>query len=373
MKSASLVALTCTLVVACASSGSDTVTFADPPRPARDASTADASVVVVGASDGGRTDATTADANCVGVESTATVVKRPIDFIILPDESGSMGTTRDAVANAMQREVKNALDAAGIDYKVIWHGSWPLASLAGKVTYNNVALGSGNGTMFKPVLDTFDAWSPALRANALKVFVQFTDGTSGIGGAITGYSGSFDDVLLAKSPTLFGTASARKFSHHVFIGVREKPTAADPWLPSEAVVGVSCGTNYVAASPLENLAKRNEGFRFPLCRPDLFAGVFDRIARTAIQGATLPCELVIPPPPSGSSIAFNTVALKFKAGDGTERVFLRARNESECAADRFLLDEATRRITLCAAACTAAKADPRATLTVLSGCDPKVY
>ncbi|HRI67290.1 MAG TPA: hypothetical protein PK156_23765 [Polyangium sp.] len=313
------------------------------------------------------------DASCVGVESKATIVKKPIDFIVLPDESASMGDTRDAVANAMQTEVKNALDAAGIDYQVIWHGQWPLPGLMGKVIYNNVALGSGNSAMFTPVLDSFNSWSPAVRSDALKVFVQFTDATSGDGGSIAGYSGMFDDVILGLSPTLFGTTDARKFSHHVFIGISEKSTATDPWFPMEPVVGVTCGGNYSAAPPLEELARRNAGFRFPLCRPELFAGVFDRIAKTAIEGASVPCELVIPEPPAGETIDFTTVAVRYKAGDGTEKVFLRAKDETECAADRFLLDEASRRVTLCTAACGVVKVDPMATLTVLSGCDPILY
>jgi hypothetical protein len=310
---------------------------------------------------------------CVALESRATIVKRPIDFIVLPDESGSMGTTRDAVANAMQGEVKRALEGAGIDYKVVWHGAWPLPQLAGKVTYNRVALGSGPSVMFKPVLDTFAAWSPALRPDALKVFVQFTDATSGDGGTIQGYAGSFDDALLQKSAALFGTSAARKFTHHAFIGIAERATASEPWAPGDAPVVRSCNAAYSAARPLEELARRNGGFRFPLCRPDLFAGVFDRIARTAIAAATVPCELVLPPPPPGEVLDFSTVAVRFKAGDGTERVLLRARDASACAPDRFLLDEAARRVTLCTDACTTVKADARATLTVLSGCDPKVY
>jgi hypothetical protein len=311
--------------------------------------------------------------SCVAVESRATVVKRPIDFIVLPDESGSMGRTRDAVANAMQGEVRRALEAAGIDYKVVWHGAWPLPQLAGKVTYNNVALGSGSSVMFKPVLDTFAAWSPALRADALKVFVQFTDATSGDGGSIQGYPGSFDDALLQKSPALFGTSAIRKFTHHAFIGITEKSPASEPWAPSDVPVARSCNASYSAARPLEELARRSGGYRFPLCRPDLFAGVFDRIARTAIAAATVPCELVLPPPPPGEALDFSTVAVRYKAGDGTERVLLRARDASGCAPDRFLLDEGARRVTLCADACTSVKADSRGTLSVLSGCDPKVY
>jgi hypothetical protein len=102
-----------------------------------------------GGFDVGSMESTPVDTNCAAVESKAMIVKRPIDFIVLPDESPSMGTTRDAIANAMQDQVKKALDAAGIDYHVVWHGSWPLPALAGKLTYNKVGLGSGDDGMFR--------------------------------------------------------------------------------------------------------------------------------------------------------------------------------------------------------------------------------
>ena len=323
--------------------------------------------------DVGTDDSASKDSACVAVENKATVVKRPIDFIVLPDESGSMGSTRDAVADAMQSQVRKALEAAAIDYKVIWHGAWPLPALAGKVTYNKVLLGSGDDVMFKPVLDSFAAWSPALRPDAMKVFVQFTDATSGDGGSINGYTGAFDDVILSKAPALFGTSAARKFSHHVFVGVAENKPATTPYLPTDPVVGSTCGGGYSNPKPLEELARRNAGFRFPLCRPDLFGGVFASIAKGAIEAASVPCELLVPEPPAGTKLDFATVAVRFKSGGGKEEVFFRAKDSSECADNRFLLDEATRRVSLCPAACARVKADAAATLTVLSGCDPKIY
>jgi hypothetical protein len=323
--------------------------------------------------DVGTTDGSTGDASCVAVEKKATVVKRPIDFIVMPDESASMGETRDAVANAMQNEVRKALEAAGSDYKVIWHGSWPLPMLAGKVTYNKVGLGSGDGAMFTPVLDTFDAWSPALRADALKVFVHFTDATSGDGGTISGYSGAFDDAIMAKSATLFGTSAARKFTYHAFVGLPVNTPADKPYEPTDPVLTGSCSGSYVNPAPLQELARRNGGYRFPLCRHDLFAGVFDRIAKAAIEGAVLPCEFLVPEPPAGEKLDLSTIALRYKDGTGKEEVFLRAKSAAECANNRFLFDEAARRVTLCPEACTRVKADAKGTITLLSGCDPKIY
>jgi len=313
------------------------------------------------------------DSACVAVEKKATIVKRPIDFIVLPDESSSMGGTRDAVANAMQNQVRKALEAAAADYKVIWHGSWPLPALAGKVTYNKIGLGSGDAGMFKPVLDTFATWSPALRADSLKVFVHFTDAGSGTGATITGYSGAFDDVLLAKSPTLFGTTTARKFTYHAFVGLPVKTPPDQPYLPTDPVVTGTCSSAFRNPAPLQELARRNAGYRFPLCRSDLFGGVFDRIAKSAIEGAVLPCEIEVPEPTTGEKLDLSTVALRFTDGAGKEEVFLRAKDASECASNRFLFDETTRRVTLCPDACARVKADAKGTVTVLSGCDPKIY
>lgn len=305
------------------------------------------------------------------VEAMGTVIKRPIDFIILPDESASMGSARDAVANAMQTTFRTTMETAGIDYHVIWHGAWPLPMLAGHLTYNMLALGSGDDVMFAPVLDSYDAWSTAVRPDAIKVVVHFTDATSGTGAAITGYTGTFDEVLFARDPALWGTAAAPLFSYNAFVGLTENTPPDLPYLPGDPIVTGTCSKSFVDPVELQEMAQRTGGLRFPLCRDDLFDAVFLRMASSAVARASVPCELVLPPPPAGSTRDDATVAVRYRSGAGGTEVFLRSASTAECTDTGFLL--VGDHVTLCPAACARVSADDMATLTVLSGCDPALY
>ena len=116
-----------------------------------------------------------------------TTVRLPIDVIVLAAESAAMGPARDAVRDAMDTTFRTAMETEGIDYRVLWMGRTTLPSLmaAGRITnFPGVALGSGDGAMFRPVLDVYDTWAPTLRPDAIKVFVHFTDATSGTGASI---------------------------------------------------------------------------------------------------------------------------------------------------------------------------------------------
>lgn len=306
------------------------------------------------------------------VEAMGATVRRPIDVIVLPDESASMGGARDAVANAMETVFRTTMESAGIDYHVIWHGSWPLPMLAGHLTYNALALGSGDSAMFTPVLDSYDAWSSAVRPEAIKVFVHFTDATSGTGATITGYTGTFDEVLVARDPALWGTAAAPLFTYNAFIGLTENVPPEMPYLPSDPLVVGSCSDEiFINSSALQEMAQRTGGLRFPLCRDDLFSAVFQRIAESAVARATVPCELILPAPPVGTTIDESTVAVRYRTGAGGEEVFLRSASAAECTDTGFLL--AGDHVTLCPAACARVEADDTATLSVLSGCDPLLY
>lgn len=318
-----------------------------------------------------RVDADNPDLVCSGVEAMGMTVKRPIDVIVVPDESASMGPARDAVANAMETIFRTTMETAGIDYHVIWHGATPLPMLGTHVTYNVVGLGSGDGAMFTPVLDTYDAWAGAVRPDAVKVFVHFTDATSGTGAAISGYAGTFDEVLFARDPALWGSAAAPLFSYNAFVGLTENAPPELPYLPADPLVAGSCSGSFVNPDALQEMARRTGGLRFPLCRYDLFDAVFQRIAESAVARAAVPCELVLPPPMGGMTIDESTVAVRYRSGAGGEEVFLRSASAAECTDMGFLL--VGDRVTLCPSTCARVEADEAATLSVLSGCDPLLY
>jgi len=312
------------------------------------------------------------DAVCAAVESMAVEIRRPIDAIVLPDESASMGPARDSVAAAMETTFRTTMEAAGIDYRVIWNGrtALPMLEATGRLTRNPIGLGSGDGAMFRPVLDTYDVWRPALRDDALKVFVHFTDATSGTGAAITGYTGTFDEVLVAREPAIWGTAGDYRFVYHTFVGLTVNSPPEEPYAPGAPLVSGSCSGAFVNPAALQSMAIRTGGLRYPLCLFDRFDAVFRRIAESAIARASVACELALPEAPMGMTLDLDTLAIRYTSG-GSSEVFLRAADASACDGASFLLEPD--RVVLCPEACARVEADGAASLSLLTGCDPEVY
>lgn len=318
-------------------------------------------------------DAPAPDRVRAAVESAGREVRRPIDAIVLPDESPSMGEARDSVALAMETTFRTTMESAGVDYRVIWHGTTALPTLesTGRLTRNPVGLGSGPDAMFVPVLDTYDTWRPALRADALKVFVHFTDATSGDGGTISGYMGTFDEVLIAREPALWGSAGDYRFVYHAFVGLAPNAPPEAPYEPGDPIVSGSCSDSFVNPVPLQEMARRTGGLRFPLCSFDRFDAVFRRIAESAIDRATVACEIDLPEPPAGMTRDLATLAVRVRDASGGSSLLLRAMSDGECTEDGFLLEGD--RVVLCPGACARVEADPASVLSVLTGCDPTLY
>lgn len=323
--------------------------------------------------DAAPSDAPRADVICASIESAAEEIRLPIDAIVLPDESASMGPARDSVAAAMETTFRTTMEAAAIDYHVIWHGTTPLPMIeaTGRLTRNPVGLGSGDDAMFVPVLNTYDTWRPSVRPDALKIFIHFTDATSGTGASISGYSGTFDEVLVAREPALWGTAGDYRFVYHAFVGLTPNTPPEAPYEASAPLVSGTCSGAFVNPEALQEMARRTGGLRFPLCSFDRFDGVFQRIADSAIARATVPCELALPEAPGGMTIDLATLAVRYRSGAGAATVLLRAATAGDCTDEGFLIEGD--RVVLCPAACAIVEADPAAVLTVLTGCDPELY
>jgi hypothetical protein len=312
------------------------------------------------------------DAICAGREARAVEIRRPIDAIVLPDESPSMGVARDSVRDAMETTFRLAMEDAEIDYRVIWNGTTPLPMLeaTGRLVRNPIGLGSGDDAMFKPALDSYDAWRPSLRDDALKVFVHFTDATSGTGASIVGHTGTFDEVLVAREPTLWGTRGDYRFVYHSFVGLAPNTPATSPYEPTDPVVSGSCSSTFINPVALQEMAIRTGGLRYPLCDAPGFDAVFRRIADAAIERAAVACELELPEAPVGMTLDLDTLALRYTSGDASE-VLRRADDTAACTDGAFLLE--ADRVVLCPAACARIEADGDAVLTLLTGCDPELY
>jgi len=261
--------------------------------------------------------------------------------VLLPIRAGAIGIagieTRRARRDVRPIETtfRTTMEGAAIDYRVIWNGITPLPMLeaTGRLTRNPIGLGSGDDAMFKPALDTYDVWRPSLRDDALKVFIHFTDATSGTGAAIAGYTGTFDQVLVAREPAVWGTADDYRFVYHSFVGLTPNTPATEPYEASAAVVSGSCSGSFLNPVALQEMARRTGGLRYPLCLSDSFDAVFRHIEESAIERASVTCDLLLPEPPEGMTLDLATLAVRYTGGAASE-VLLPASDAAACSDSR---------------------------------------
>jgi hypothetical protein len=312
------------------------------------------------------------DAVCAATEARAVEIRRPIDAIVLPDESPSMGVARDAVRDAMETTFRIAMEDAAIDYQVIWNGTTPLPMLeaSGRLVRNPIGLGSGDDAMFKPALDSYD--DEHLVEGALVTHDRGARAARGVGEV----DEDLERVLAqrrpprAREPALWGTAGDYRFVYHGFVGLTPNTPASAPYAPTDPLVTGSCSGSFANPRALQEMAIRTGGLRYPLCDAPGFDAVFRAIAKAAIERAAVSCALELPEPPMGMTLDLATLAVRYESG-GASEVLLRAADAGACNDASFLLE--ADRVVLCPAACVRIEADPAAVLTLLTGCDPELY
>ncbi len=78
-------------------------------------------------------------------------------------------------------------------------------------------------------------WSQWLRMDAAKVFIEITDDEMyGLTAA------QFETQLFAKTPKMFGDATARNYTFHSIIGLHENSPATKAWLPTDPEQTTKC-------------------------------------------------------------------------------------------------------------------------------------
>jgi hypothetical protein len=212
-------------------------------------------------------------------------------------------------------------------------------------------------------------WGTWLRPNASKVFLEITDDNSEDMTAA-----EFVTAITAKSAQ-FGTAAAPTFRFHSIIGIAEKPTVTEPWLPTEPLQTEKCtGNSDTVENPgsvYQDLSVATGGLRFPLCQFTNFDAVFESIAKDVASHATIGCEFDVPMPPMGQELDLAKVAVEYDAGDGSPlKTFGQAKTQAECQPDAFFIDTATNKITLCPDTCAAAQRGKNPAIDVLFTCEP---
>lgn len=332
---------------------------------------------------------------CVADKVEAKLVKKPVDIIVVVDTSPTMNPASSAVEQNINQNLAQVLSASSIDYRVVvlaGYGSGaelcvdpplggascasPPSTPANTSTFFHYPSATGSGALLQNILSWYNSadplgtapsgWSAWMRAEALKVFLVFSDTSSqsSLSGA------QFDGQLLALSPALFGSASARNYVFHSIIGLQENSPATSPWLPSDPIVTGTC-SGYSGAlgsgGPVQEVSVLSGGLRFPICQFGSFDVVFQALAKEVVQGTPIACDLPFPTPPAGKTIDPNTIEVVYTPAAGSAETLSQVKSLADCTPGSFWVDGQT--IHLCPAACTKVNSGSGGSVAVKFGCD----
>ncbi len=281
-------------------------------------------------------DDATVDAEAATCEpgTTSTTPVRPVDIIFVLDNSSSMADSVAGIESGLPSTFAPALDAAGVDYRVIVLSRYgrtalgdsdfplciaaplgttdcsdpdnqPLAhnpprfyQFSAEVTSDNALCVTLQALTQPDELPPGQrAWTPIapngygefLRPEAFKTFVLVTDADASCSyGGLTFVDGDeaqstssavvFDQALLAASPENFGTAEARRYEWHSVTGI----DVAAPLEPAEPLTTSDCSSE---ALLYQAISRQTGGTRLSLCSADLLGQVFSTLAAKVIERA----------------------------------------------------------------------------------------
>ncbi|MFT5354729.1 MAG: cysteine-rich repeat protein [Polyangiales bacterium] len=350
------------------------------------------------------TDPTTVDSACADTSAEATLVRVPVDIIIVIDSSGSMNGEIEAVERNINNNLARILDAADVDYRVIMLAEYrddggdasdgvcigrPLSGIADctsgrrgdpvageRFFHYDRRVGSTNS--LSSILESYEeadargqapnGWREWLRPEAKRAFLEITDDRSSM---------DFDDFeadlfalrnLAGESD--FGTAEERNYVFHSIIGMVENDPATMAWPPTAPVQGERCSPGSVSPAPdYQELSILTGGLRFPLCNNDSFDVIFEQIAEDVVRGVSLGCSFEPERPPGGETPDFERVVVLYTPGGGDPGSLTRVASEADCVANGFYLDGS--QINLCPALCAMAEEDEDGTLSVHVACEQR--
>jgi hypothetical protein len=348
---------------------------------------------------------------CATDESQATLVKEPIDIILVLDNSGSMDEELASVERNINVNFAGILDTSGVDYRMI------LISRHRKEERNPTMPGAEDTSVcieaplsgldtcpspdpifsarffqyftkiesqdsFDVALDTFEppfatgfedradqapnGWSEWLRPRAKKVFLEMTDDNEDTSSA------AFVTGLQTMAPEHFGTdPTMPSFVFHSIVGVAEKADPTDPYLPTEPIETDRCPSVTTEGRTYQELSILTGGLRFPLCGFDAYDVVFRRISEDVVTRTVVACDFAIPPPPPGKELEREKVAVSYVSGNGSDDLeFLQVLDPADCGPDAFYMT--ADRIELCPEACAFVQADENAHVDVLFTCESTI-
>lgn len=267
------------------------------------------------------------DAACDLQKYQAQITKKPVDIIMIVDNSCSMSEEIGKIQQNIYSNFAQIISQSGLDYRVILIGEHGPASpddsicidppLGGKpcsgVQANTPP--SNNAPVFyhydKNDVESWDSlckilnwykmadryglapggWSQWLRQDAVKTFVNFTDdqvdckypypsgseegwysSCSSTGAQCFNDSTSpqsvaqqFDSELLALDPAQFGTAQDRNYVWHSLTGVGKSSSATGAYAPTDPIAYTTCASGEDPGPGYQALSILTGGLRYPVC------------------------------------------------------------------------------------------------------------
>jgi len=351
---------------------------------------------------------------CATQSAEATITKKPVDIIILIDNSGSMTGEIQGVEQNINQNFATIIEDSGLDYRVILVSRHGKASAGQSICVEAPLSGIPAGGCATPpaqpvnnpphfyhystevasrdswckILNTFDkpdefnlapnGWQDWLRPDSFKTFIEITD--DGVGCSYNGHTyqdsnnvangttaaALFDTDLLALSPASFGDATERNYQFYsiVALGYNTPPTA--PYTPADPVITTKCPTAANAGTGHQALSVLTNSLRFPICDTTSYDVVFQAIANGVIDGAKVDCAFPVPDPPTGQTIDLNSVVVQYTPNMGGVQQFMQVSGAGACAPNSFYIENDT--IQLCDATCDLVQADDEAKIDVLFDC-----
>ena len=360
------------------------------------------------------------DSACATQSSTATLVKKPVDIIVLVDNSGSMTEEIVGVQSNINKNFATILDASGLDYRVILvarHGKAtsgqsicieaPLSGIPldgcnpkpvapavfptkpvnnpGKFYHYSTEVASNDS--WCKIFSTYNTpdefalapngWSEWLRPEAYKAFIEITDDrvTCGAyndkntvaGGVAT--AALFDTDLQALSPAQFvdPDTNTRNYRFYSIVAMAYNVPPTAPYSPMDPILTGKCPTAANPGTGYQALSVLTESLRFPLCDTTSYDVVFQAIAEGVIAGAKVSCDFPVPEAPPGKTIDLASVVVQYTPGGvGAASDFLQVADAAACVPNGFYLSTGT--IHLCPATCDVVQKDSKAAINVLFAC-----
>ncbi len=361
------------------------------------------------------TDPNVPDMACGTQTSEATLTKRPVDIVVVIDNSSSMDQEIEGVINNINQNFATILTAENIDYRIIllsafgkpWHlcsetertnGTCNPSGAADRLICISAPLSGAScspvpatpvfGTRFfhySVAIDSTDSlvrllaaygttdaaglvpggFRTLLRDGAQRVILEITDDTTSL------TANNFETMLFALSPPAFGTsAAARDYTFHAIMGIVEKAgMASAAYESSEPAVGTKCSSSANPSAEYEDLARRTGGLRFPVCETASYDAVFLRIAQGVVAGSQIQCSFDVPAPTPGTVIDVSRALLTYDGNGGTtEETLDQVAGVGACDDASFFVDTPNDEIVLCPEACTRIRGDATASITVNVPC-----